>query len=256
MEPLSHHPQPVTGEHKHFKIHSYATQSQCGTGSGRGSRVCKRKMTVESREGEGDDDSKVLRRSTRGWRRICRMSHKSFAPITRASVIRCVCFLWASCICLCSPPFTSFHIELKHIFVPPSDKESTAESSSRKRPKLISIMAIVPVMKPAWPVARPAEAAATVKTRTEQATQALQAVDITPKAPERVRGSTVRMSIPLDSAERPATDSEQPRPKTPTQVHTTYGQHKLIRRDSLDRREALLKGKEGSRQRRRWENGK
>jgi hypothetical protein len=27
------------------------------------------------------------------------------------------------------------------------------------------------------------------------------------------------------------------------------------RRDSMDRREALLKGKEGSRQRRRWENG-
>ena len=28
-----------------------------------------------------------------------------------------------------------------------------------------------------------------------------------------------------------------------------------MRRDSMDRREALLKGKEGSRQRRRWENG-
>ena len=32
-------------------------------------------------------------------------------------------------------------------------------------------------------------------------------------------------------------------------------QRKLLRRDSLERREALLKGKEGSRQRRRWENG-
>ena len=32
-------------------------------------------------------------------------------------------------------------------------------------------------------------------------------------------------------------------------------QRRLLRRDSLERREALLKGKEGSRQRRRWENG-
>ena len=30
----------------------------------------------------------------------------------------------------------------------------------------------------------------------------------------------------------------------------------IIRRDSLERREAFLRGKEGSRQRRRWENGK
>ena len=35
----------------------------------------------------------------------------------------------------------------------------------------------------------------------------------------------------------------------------TRPQRKLVRRDSLERREALLKGKEGSRQRRRWENG-
>ncbi|KAI7250456.1 hypothetical protein KC335_g17062, partial [Hortaea werneckii] len=37
-------------------------------------------------------------------------------------------------------------------------------------------------------------------------------------------------------------------------VHTVYKRREPIRRDSQKRREALLKGKEGSRQRRRWEN--
>jgi len=36
---------------------------------------------------------------------------------------------------------------------------------------------------------------------------------------------------------------------------TGHTGRKILRRDSMDRREALLKGKEGSRQRRRWENG-
>ena len=40
-----------------------------------------------------------------------------------------------------------------------------------------------------------------------------------------------------------------------SQTHKVYGRHSLVRRDSLERREALLKGREGSRQRRRWENG-
>jgi hypothetical protein len=50
-----------------------------------------------------------------------------------------------------------------------------------------------------------------------------------------------------------ATASSGPKPSTLT---PDYPARKLVRRDSLDRREALLKGKEGSRQRRRWENGK
>ena len=57
------------------------------------------------------------------------------------------------------------------------------------------------------------------------------------RAPEPVRGTSVRLSVPLDNKQT---------------VTTT---RKILRRDSLDRREALLKGKEGSRQRRRWENG-
>lgn len=56
-------------------------------------------------------------------------------------------------------------------------------------------------------------------------------------SPKLVRGTSVRISVPLDV--RP----------------TTTPARKLVRRDSLERREAFLKGKEGSRQRRRWENG-
>ena len=58
-----------------------------------------------------------------------------------------------------------------------------------------------------------------------------------------IRGTTklpVAIHAPIVTAHRTTT--------------TTYPTRKL-RCDSLDRREALLKGKEGSRQRRRWENG-
>ncbi|KAJ9609698.1 hypothetical protein H2200_006026 [Cladophialophora chaetospira] len=53
-------------------------------------------------------------------------------------------------------------------------------------------------------------------------------------------GTSVRMTVPLDTTTR-----TMPIP---------YAERKLLRRDSLERREAFLKGKEGSRQRRRWEN--
>ena len=42
---------------------------------------------------------------------------------------------------------------------------------------------------------------------------------------------------------------------TPVIVSADVPRRTIVRRDSLERREALLKGKEGSRQRRRWENG-
>jgi R3H-associated N-terminal domain len=121
------------------------------------------------------------------------------------------------------------------------------------------IMAIVPIMDPTAATPLNAEAAANVQAWTEQAAEALQSVSISSQSP---RGMCVRLSIPLDP-KAPVASSKTPlhdhvRPKTPTQgqVHTSYGRRKLIRRDSLERREALLKGKEGSRQRRRWENGK
>jgi len=65
-----------------------------------------------------------------------------------------------------------------------------------------------------------------------------------PTTPERlVTGTSVRMSVPLDAS-------------SVKRVMPIYDpDRKIARRDSMDRREALLKGKEGSRQRRRWENG-
>jgi hypothetical protein len=55
-----------------------------------------------------------------------------------------------------------------------------------------------------------------------------------------IRGTGVTLSIPLDVS--PLAKEARPR-KEP------------LRRDSLKRREALLRGKEGSRRRQRWENG-
>ena len=102
------------------------------------------------------------------------------------------------------------------------------------------------------------EAAANVKAWTEQAAEALESVNLSTNSP---KGTSITLSIPLDSSAEVATSGlpfrNTVRPKTPTQgqLHTTSGKRTIIRRDSLDRREALLKGKEGSRQRRRWENG-
>lgn len=75
---------------------------------------------------------------------------------------------------------------------------------------------------------------------------ALQSLSVSPSA----RGTGVTLSIPLDSAhERDDTNGAPSRP--------AYKPRKdpLVRRDSQRRREALLKGKEGSRRRQRWENG-
>jgi hypothetical protein len=54
-------------------------------------------------------------------------------------------------------------------------------------------------------------------------------------------GTGVTLSIPLDTSRE-----ELPKPVL---------RPKLLNRDSQRRREALLKGKEGSRRRQRWENG-
>ncbi|PVI04501.1 hypothetical protein DM02DRAFT_179391 [Periconia macrospinosa] len=96
-----------------------------------------------------------------------------------------------------------------------------------------------------------------IETWTEQASAALTAVTISaPDAADAtVTTTTTGLQIPLDDAstvkfsERPADAS----------VAAKQGGHytrqaPLLRRDSLKRREALLKGKEGSRRRTRWEN--
>lgn len=66
------------------------------------------------------------------------------------------------------------------------------------------------------------------------------------------------VSIPLDD-QPPATPSPRVRvvgasneERPPT---VSFRRREPLRRDSLKRREALLKGKDGSRRRQRWENG-
>ena len=76
---------------------------------------------------------------------------------------------------------------------------------------------------------------------------ALQSLSVSPAA----RGTGTPLAIPIDGSERTvafATEAAKDRVETPRRPPS--------RRDSMKRREALLKGKEGSRQRRRWENGK
>lgn len=75
---------------------------------------------------------------------------------------------------------------------------------------------------------------------------ALQSLAISPYA----RGTGAPLSIPLDGTTS--------RPSVKIQDARATGEsirRPLSRRDSMKRREALLKGNEGSRQRRRWENG-
>ncbi|KAI0889751.1 R3H-associated N-terminal domain-containing protein [Annulohypoxylon maeteangense] len=67
------------------------------------------------------------------------------------------------------------------------------------------------------------------------------------------RGTGTPLSIPLDeeSLKKSSVTIQDPRAKS---TAITPPPRPLSRRDSQKRREALLKGKEGSRQRRRWEN--
>lgn len=85
------------------------------------------------------------------------------------------------------------------------------------------------------------------------ATVAISSPDQTTAAsPTTGRSTSVRLSVPLDA--KPTVMDAAAAPRTASSS-TTYPVRKLARRDSMERREALLKGKEGSRQRRRWENG-
>jgi len=92
---------------------------------------------------------------------------------------------------------------------------------------------------------------------TEGAVQAMATIAIS-SPPPGIRGTSVTIDIPLD--EQPVTRiksadegadidaAREPRPGY-------QRRREPLRRDSLKRREALLKGKEGSRRRQRWENG-
>ena len=69
-------------------------------------------------------------------------------------------------------------------------------------------------------------------------------------SPHRPRGQTVQLSIPLDDIPNPPSPAVPPQHKS---AHTVHKRREPIHRDSLKSRDAILKGKEGSRQRRRWE---
>ncbi|KAE8371952.1 R3H-associated N-terminal domain-containing protein [Aspergillus bertholletiae] len=86
-----------------------------------------------------------------------------------------------------------------------------------------------------------------------------------PESPSRrsaLRGTTVTLSIPLDDPVPSVGDTSAPRVKILSQTSTqtqqvpsvSFRRREPLRRDSLKRREALLKGKDGSRRRQRWEN--
>ncbi|KAL8940564.1 MAG: hypothetical protein Q9216_002752 [Gyalolechia sp. 2 TL-2023] len=93
-----------------------------------------------------------------------------------------------------------------------------------------------------------------IEARTEQAAESLNAISLSSSG--GVRGTSVSLAIPLDeqaAAKRAVTVEEGP--YGPDDDSTTNRpRREPLRRDSLKRREALLKGKEGSRRRQRWEN--
>ncbi|KAI1498901.1 R3H-associated N-terminal domain-containing protein [Biscogniauxia marginata] len=78
---------------------------------------------------------------------------------------------------------------------------------------------------------------------------ALESLSVSPVA----RGTGTPLSIPLDehASKKPSVSIQDPRAKSSA---ITPPPRPPSSRDSQRRREALLKGKEGSRQRRRWEN--
>lgn len=66
-----------------------------------------------------------------------------------------------------------------------------------------------------------------------------------------LRGAAVSLSIPLDDEAIPSQRVKvESRPPT-----VSFRRREPLRRDGLKTREALLKGKDGSRRRQRWENG-
>ncbi|KAK4984726.1 hypothetical protein LTR66_008394 [Elasticomyces elasticus] len=117
-------------------------------------------------------------------------------------------------------------------------------------------MAVFPKLAVDSRTTQPASAADIEAWTVEQAAETLAAVTLS--SPALVTGTSVAFEIPLDEYPvRHAADegiaSGSP-VKTTEAVHTVYRRREPIRRDSLKRREALLKGKEGSRRRQRWEN--
>ncbi|KAJ5473306.1 Single-stranded nucleic acid binding R3H [Penicillium sp. IBT 31633x] len=121
-------------------------------------------------------------------------------------------------------------------------------------------MAIHPRMRPQGSQGHlsPQQALAISAWSEQQAAAALQDMTLSdsapamriPSSPTPIRsglhGATVSLSIPLDDEVTPKVES---RPPT-----VSFRRRAPLRRDGLKSREALLKGKDGSRRRQRWEN--
>lgn len=104
---------------------------------------------------------------------------------------------------------------------------------------------------------------------TEQATESLESLSISGTHENSTAGGAANVTprqtsapllIPIDDEQLPnagVAARVRPATKVETQrvIPSAYGRRETLHRDSLKRRDALLKGKEGSRRRQRWENG-
>ncbi|KAJ5929619.1 hypothetical protein N7454_006569 [Penicillium verhagenii] len=103
---------------------------------------------------------------------------------------------------------------------------------------------------------------------TEQAAASLQDLSLsesrptnglaaTTPTPSGLRGASVSLAIPLD--DEPPSPSPQAKVANPTAESrptptVSFRRREPLRKDGMKRREAMLKGKDGSRRRQRWEN--
>lgn len=98
-----------------------------------------------------------------------------------------------------------------------------------------------------------AKASVNIEAWTEETIESLRTVRISSasfSSTRITRGASAPLEISLDQ-EQVVTDTE-----ATTTTPTSYARRREpVRRDSMNRREALLKGKEGSRRRQKWENG-
>lgn len=89
---------------------------------------------------------------------------------------------------------------------------------------------------------------------TEEATQSLSAVSLV--SPHGLPSTSVSLAIDLDEPSHQQQKEIAGTARRADKASSAYRpRREPLRRDSLKRREALLKGKEGSRRRTRWENG-
>ncbi|KAF2260717.1 hypothetical protein CC78DRAFT_536201 [Lojkania enalia] len=114
-------------------------------------------------------------------------------------------------------------------------------------------MAIHPLNEaPQSPESTPASQPIDIQAWTEEATAAMGAVTINTAG--GVQETCVSLAIPLDDVAPAAAVRPMATANTTKEDTSYYKRKQPLRRDSLKRREALLKGKEGSRRRQRWEN--